>query len=126
MTDTISQLARQLEGQRERAMLSGSQAELERLIAEDAAYVHSNGSTQGREAYVDDVAVKRSVVYQRLSLGEVKVCASNASLLVLSGVMDAQIAKAAGTIAVRSVYTAVYEMRESRWLLVRFQATKLQ
>lgn len=114
-----------LEELREQAMRSADKEALERLLAPDLSYVHSNGSVQSRGEYIGDLTISRKVSYRQLKLFDVAVCAWSDSLLVVGGIMDATIDKNPAPLSFKSIYTALWQRTGDAWMLTRFQGTKV-
>lgn len=107
-----------------RAMEAGDLVALDRLLAPDCLYVHSNGTTQTRSEFL---AALKSGALKYLSIRpatppQVRLCGDDCA--IVTGPTQVEVARADGTrLSLALVVTAVYALADGRWQLVSYQST---
>lgn len=94
------------EDERFRAMIAGDLATLDRLIADDLRFVHSNGAVEGKAEFLRKLrsGERRYRRYEALSR-EVR---QEGALGLVFGEAEAEIERPGGSVRARMIYTAVY------------------
>ena len=95
-----------LEDQRFQAMTEGDLAALDRLIADDLRFVHSNGMVEDKAEFLRKLrdGERRYLLYRALAR-EVR---QEGGFSFVFGEADAEIARPGGGIRTRMTYTAIY------------------
>jgi hypothetical protein len=110
---------RALEARRCAAMLAANTGALSELLDESLAYVHSTGARDSRASYLDKLASKL-LRYETLELDVATITLSERFALV-RGAMKASIATRTGTLAVASLYEAVWMLSAGTWRIIAIQ-----
>jgi ketosteroid isomerase-like protein len=106
------------------AMIRDDRAELERLIAEGATYVHSNGVEETKREYLE--GVERGLYdYDRIEARNVRVHVSG-DVAVLTGTVSMSVGRRGEPkTVVPLLSTLVWIVEDGRWRLWRRHATRL-
>jgi len=109
------------EKQRCDAVLRRDVDALDRMMADDATYVHANGLKQSKQEYLKYVAAGK-VTYTSYSIDPPAIHLG-ADVAVTHGTFNYEIATANPARRGASIYTAVYVRVQGRWQLTAWQAT---
>lgn len=122
--DTLKTAVLRTDEARLRALEAGDLAALDRLLAPDCLYVHSNGTTQTRGEFLSAL---KSGALKYLSIRptappQVRLCGDDCA--IVTGPTHVEVARADGTrLSLTLVVTAVYALADGRWQLVSYQST---
>jgi len=116
---------RDVEAVRYRAMVQGDLETLDRVLADDLVYTHSNGRVDGKESLLG--ALRDGILdYRRMELGEVSIRAWGEAGVV-TGMVTMHVSVKAGEetrdLTLPARFTAVYRYGETGWRLVSWQST---
>jgi uncharacterized protein (TIGR02246 family) len=111
-----------LETERARAMVAGDLDALDRIMAADVLYTHSNGHPEGKREFIDAIR-SGNRKYRAMTCRDLHVRrAGNA--VVVTGEADGEVVAGGTTIPLALVYTAVYAESGGVWRLVAYQSTR--
>lgn len=106
------------------AMVRADTAELERLLADDLTYTHSNGQVETREKFLASIASK-AVVYKSIEPSGVEVRVYGEAA-VATGRVEMKVTAAGRDLAFVARFTAVYVREDGAWRLAAWQTTRLE
>lgn len=121
MSDRSEVLA--AENRRYGAMVAANVTELSHLCAPELVYVHSTGAKDDRRAYLDGVS-SGTFRYERIEHAEDEVVVLGDTALVW-GTMRAEGIAYGKAVQVSSLVLAVWTRRDTAWLLVGVQSTRV-
>lgn len=111
------------EDQRWAAQLAGDTAALEKLLAEELSYTHSNGLVDTKASFVDAVANKvfdyRSAERTDVAIeviGDLGMVTGRVAMHVVAGTREVHL---------DSRYSAIWVRRDGRWQFVCWQSTPI-
>lgn len=114
-----------LEDQRFKAMVAGDVSALERILADDLTYIHSNGQL---ETKVEFLARLRSgdLKYHAMPRSDVKVSILGCAAIV-TGKVDADVESKGQRLSFPMRFTDVYlKKNDGRWQMVAWQSSRIQ
>lgn len=106
------------------AMVRGDAAELDRLLARDLTYTHSNGRVETREKFLASIAAK-TLAYRSIEPSGVEVRVYG-DAAVATGQVDMKVTSAGKDLAFAARFTAVHVREDGAWRLVAWQTTRLE
>lgn len=114
---------RRLESRRLRAMMDANTAVLDRILADDLTYTHSNGAVDTKASFL--AALKSGkLTYESVTTHEVRVRVHGESAVVTGrGAMKVKAGDRELDMAVR--FTDVYAKRDGRWQMIAWQSTRI-
>ena len=108
---------------RMQAMVASDGAALERLLADDLSYGHSDGRVQGKSELLESLRTGK-MRYRRLSAEEASArvygCAG-----IVTAKASAEVETPERTLSVTLRYTATYAWLTDHWALVAYQSVRL-
>lgn len=111
------------ERQRFGAQVSKDYAVLDKVLANDMTYTHSNGNTDGKQSYIQSIRDGKSK-YDAIDVQELKVRVYGKTA-VINGVCLIKANNNGETINTHLRYTDVYVQNGKQWQLVAWQSIKL-
>lgn len=106
---------------RTQAMVAGDFPLLERVLADDLSYVHSNGLVAGKAALLAALRAHQ-IRYLSITTGDVAARDYGCTGVVTgSAMLEVEAGGRPATLALR--YTATYVLRDRRWQLAAYQST---
>ena len=112
-----------LEQERVEAMVKGDLATLERVLADDFVYTHSNARVETRPQLLE--ALRSGVMkYDGMTHSEVTAQAYGETVL-LRGLSDLKIKANGAPLSFRVRFLAVYARLKGRWQMVAWQSTRV-
>ncbi|WP_457787567.1 nuclear transport factor 2 family protein [Pseudomonas sp. PL-6] len=116
-------LITELEALRHRAMCEADSAALEQLLAPDLLYIHSDGTCDGKQAYLQGLRSQKWR-YQRIEC-HAQAVRIEGDCGVVSGLMQMNVVIAGQALAMTSRALGVWAKRREGWQLIAWQATRL-
>lgn len=120
---TAESEVRLAERQRFEAMTHQDVAALDTLLDDELDYVHTGGSLESRQQFIDAIR-KRTLVYESIAPSEVRVRVYDGLALAI-GRSEMRVRTASGVSSFGIRFTEVYVRREGRWLLTAWEATRV-
>jgi len=114
----------QAEKDRFAAMIKGDRAGLERVLAEDLTYTHTNALFQTKAEFIASVTggtIDYVSIVPSESDWKVRV---NGSIAIVNGVAAVNVIDTGKDLKFKLRYTTVHRNEGGRWLLVSWQATR--
>ena len=111
-----------LEAERGRAMVAGDLAVLDRILAADAIYTHSNGRAETKREFIDAIR-SGGRKYVRMTSSGLHVRRAG-DAVVVTGNADGEVVAGGATIPLALIYTAVYAETGGSWKLVAYESTR--
>ena len=115
---------REVTDRRFAAMVRADTAELDRLLAPDLTYTHSNGRVETREKFLASIASK-ALVYRSIEPSEVEIRLYG-DAAVATGRVEMKVSTGGQDQAFAARFTAVYVRQEGTWRLTVWQTTRLE
>jgi uncharacterized protein (TIGR02246 family) len=115
---------REVTDRRFAAMVRADTAELDRLLAPDLIYTHSNGRVETREKFLASIASK-ALVYRSIEPSDVQVRVYG-DAAVATGRVEMKVSAADKDQAFAARFTAVYVRKDGLWRLAAWQTTRLE
>jgi len=112
-----------IEEQRFAAMLSADTVTLDRLLASDLTYVHSNGKLESKQELVGAIKAG-SLKYKVIAPEDVHVRLYD-STAVVTGRCRFEVESSGAEIKLQVRYTDVYVKKASGWQLVAWESTRI-
>lgn len=110
--------------QRFAAMVRADVPELDRLLAGELTYTHSNGQVETREKFLASIAAK-TLIYRSIEPSGVEVRVYGEAA-VATGQVDMKVTAAGKDLAFAARFTAVYVREDGVWRLAAWQTTRLE
>lgn len=121
--DVVTEEIEAVEQERWQAMLAADTEALDRLLADELTYTHSNGLVDTKASLLDAIAVKRfdyrSADRRDVSIavvGDVAVITGRVAMLVVAGDREVHL---------DSRFSSVWARADDRWRFVCWQSTPL-
>jgi Domain of unknown function (DUF4440) len=105
-----------------KAMISGNKDSLAVLLADELSYGHSNGMTEGRQAFIEKIASGKSD-FVSIDLTE-QVITVSGKLAIVRHQLNAVTNDGGAAGAVKLKVLLVYQLKKGHWLLFARQAVK--
>ncbi|MNP02938.1 hypothetical protein D3C76_948050 [compost metagenome] len=121
--ENLKLLIAELETLRHRAMCEADSVALEKLLASDLLYVHSDGTCDGKHAYIQGLRSQKWR-YQTIECHEQDIRIEG-SCGVITGLMHMNVEIAGHARPITSRYIGVWIKRMEGWQLAAWQATRL-
>lgn len=112
-----------LEKQRFAALVSNDYQFLDKVLAEDLVYCHSNGRVDTKATFVQALKDKKTI-YQDMTSEELKVRIYGKTAII-TGTCSAKILSNGQQINTQFLYTDVYVKRKLGWQMVTWQSLRL-
>lgn len=114
-----------LEGERREALVADDPDRLARLLAEDLVHVHTTGVVHNKQELLEHAGT--FLAYLNVERSNLQVRRLSSEAAVMTGMMTNTIRfRASGETAVVQAYvTQVWVLRDKRWQIASFQATRL-
>lgn len=112
-----------VERQRFSAQVSKDYAVLEKVLANDLTYTHSNGNSDGKQSYIQSIRDGKSK-YDAIDVEELKVRVYGKTA-VINGVCMIKAMNNGETINTHLRYTDVYVRNGNQWQMVAWQSIRL-
>jgi ketosteroid isomerase-like protein len=106
-----------------KALLANDIAAVEELLADELTYVHSNGSLDTKESYLDALR-SGATRYLAMEMANLRV-RSYGDTAVVTGTMDARVRMGDREVNPKPRALIVYVKRDGRWQMVAWQTTNL-
>jgi Domain of unknown function (DUF4440) len=97
---------------------------LEKYISEDLFYIHSNGLTENKKEHIHTVLVKKIVYNSFEYLGTPKIL-KRKKTQIINGTVLVKGLFSGTPFESKLLFTAVYEKKNRKWQLLRWQSTKI-
>lgn len=120
---TVMEDVRRLEEARWAALIKGDLPALERLVADEMAYTHSNGIVQDKAAFFAQV-VGGTVAYRGIARSDERACVVGETVALLGRATIESVANGTSSF-VHVCYTSVWARRNGQWRFVCWQSTRL-
>jgi ketosteroid isomerase-like protein len=115
---------RAAEGQRIQALLAADFATVDRLLADELTYTHSNAKRDNKAAYMEPFLSGRTR-YQRLEPSEISVRVYGDTAIMTGRMLSvALVAGAESRTDLR--FTSVWILRDGRWQMAAWQSAKVE
>lgn len=121
MTTPVNFPGRELEQQRQTAMLAGDVPALNALLADSLVYVHSTGARDSKQSYLEKIEDK-SMRYLSLQFDDIEAVGQE-SVGIVTGKMSATVLKDGAEKTVRSYYMTVWVRQNGSWVMQAHQGT---
>lgn len=105
------------------AMVSRDSATLQRLLASDLIYLHSNSMQENKAQHIAAITSGK-IVYKKMKRGVVQV-RRYGKIAITNGDIDATGEVNGKTFDIHLAYSAVYRKRKKTWQLLNWQSTKI-
>jgi len=115
---------RSLEDERFQAMIAGDLATLDRLLADELTYVHSNGGMESKSEFLARIK-SGDLKYKAVTREGVRVRIENRAAVV-TGQAAMEVQSKGEDLSLRMRFTDVYVNRGGRWKLLVWQSTRIQ
>lgn len=106
-----------------KAMVGKDTVMLQKLIADDLAYIHSNTLTENKKEHIANIASGR-LVYEKMTREQAKV-RRYGKTAITNGVVHVHVVLNKNPLEMRLAYTAVYRKKGGTWQLVNWQSTRV-
>ena len=106
------------------AMTTADTAALRGMLHPDLLYIHSNGLEESAEDLVSSVAA-RDIIYQSFEPQQAPRVQTFGKTALVDGLVRVSGRYRGDAFAVDLRYTSVYRKVDGRWLLIRWQSTKV-
>lgn len=107
-----------LEARRYAAMLTNDAGALERLLSEDAVYVHSSGARDSKDEYLARIS-SGGLVYLSVEHSE-ELCVLSGSTGIVLGEMAAEVVLNGSRLSIENKHLAVWAGGEDGWRLLAY------
>ena len=114
---------RGLERERFRAMVDGDGASLDRLLSDQATFVHTNGKRETKQQFIDAITAGRRR-YRQIEIQSQEVVQAGNEACVVSGRVLIEMEANNGALLFPIAYTAILTHENGRWRLLAWQATR--
>ncbi|QGZ60483.1 nuclear transport factor 2 family protein [Paraburkholderia acidisoli] len=114
---------RGLERERFRAMVDGDGSLLERLLSDQATFVHTNGKRETKQQFIDAITAGRRR-YRQIEIQSQDVLPVGNETCVVSGRVLIEMEANSGALLFPIAYTAIQTQEDGHWRLVAWQATR--
>lgn len=111
------------EQRRFEAMTRTDTVALRDMLADDLLYVHSNALTENKKEHISAISSGR-MKYEKMTREQVRV-RRHGKTAITNGIVKASGLLKGTAFEVRLLYTAVYLKRHGKWLLERWQSTRM-
>ena len=118
------QAVEDLERARFAAMTRQDVTALERMLAPDLVYCHSNGLCETKAQALATIASGR-LRYKAIRIERTQARAEG-DVEITNGTISIEVEENGQSLSLRLVYTAVYVVREGHWQLTAWQSTRIQ
>jgi ketosteroid isomerase-like protein len=115
---------RAVEEQRIEAMIAGDLATLDRLLADELTYVHSNGQVETKAEFLGRIK-SGDLKYRSVRREDVRVRVEGRAAVV-TGRAAMEVRSKGEDLSLQMRFTDVYVERGGRWKLLAWQSTRLQ
>ncbi|MGQ0647943.1 MAG: nuclear transport factor 2 family protein [Gemmatimonadaceae bacterium] len=105
-------------------LIAKDSARVDRLLTDDARFIHSNGVVETKRDVLDDFRTKR-IEYFNVSVRDSSVRVYDERMAVVTGKMKVAGALDGKPYETDLLYTEVYVLRNDRWRLVTRHASRL-
>jgi hypothetical protein len=102
------------------AAVSGDTATLDKLLADDLDYCHSNGECEGKRAYLD--SIKAGTMKYRSIESAVDSAKVIGTVAILLGHANVNATRNGADLKMQIGYTAVFAWRDQRWQLTSWRS----
>ena len=119
----VEREVREADAERVRALLANDFAALERVLADDLTYVHSNGHLDTKKTYID-VLRSGATRYLTMDMSDVSVRALGEAA-VINATFNARVQVGDREINPTPRVLIVYARRDGRWQMVAWQSTPI-
>jgi uncharacterized protein (TIGR02246 family) len=112
-----------IERARFQTWVKGDVAAMQKVMADDVLYCHSNGQCQTKQEFIAEIESKQRV-YKKMELISMKAKALGSYAVLINGTVEVSAEAAGGKVAqFKGIYTSVYVRRDQRWQLISWQST---
>jgi hypothetical protein len=114
-----------LQAERDRfmAMHNADVAALEKLLAPELSYTHSNALVQGKAAFIGDIK-SGTIKYVKIDPSDMKATVFGTTALV-TGTADVHVVQNGNDLTFKIRYTDVHVNRGGAWQMVGWQSTRI-
>jgi Domain of unknown function (DUF4440) len=113
----------QAENDRFAAMKKADAAALEKLLAPELSYTHSNASVQDKAAFISDIKTG-TIKYLTIDAADMKVRIFG-SMAIVTGGATVHVIQNGNDLSIKIRYTDVHINRGGSWQMVAWQSTRL-
>jgi hypothetical protein len=113
----------QAENDRFAAMKKADAAALEKLLAPELSYTHSNASVQDKAAFISDIKTG-TIKYLTIDAADVKARIFGSTAIVTGGA-TVHVIQNGNDLSIKIRYTDVHINRGGSWQMVAWQSTRL-
>jgi hypothetical protein len=106
------------------AMISLDTAVLQKVIAEDVEYIHSNGLLDTKKSFIESVYTK-NLVHRKIDIKSQKVRFPDKKVAIVTGTCTYDIIYKAQEMKLDFFYTNMYVKRKGEWILINRQTSKM-
>jgi len=113
-----------LEKQRFEAMCKKDLPFLEKVLANDLVYTHSNALVESKNDFISSIKTGK-IVYEKMEVEEMGVRQFNKNIAILNGIVHVNGRLNGNAFDLRLRYTDVYVRQGKSWKLETWQSTKI-
>lgn len=122
--EKTAQQVREVERRRVQALTGNDMAALERLLADDLVYTHSNGLVDSKESFLASLR-SGAAKYEAMEHEDVRV-RTYGETAVLTGLTKVKVKSRGEDLSLTLRFTSVYAKQAGHWRMVTWQSTRLQ
>lgn len=107
-----------------RAQVQQDTAALQRLLADDMLYIHSNGLVESKSDFLQSIKTGK-ITYQAMQREGNAQVRTYGKTGIINGIVAAKGLSSGNPFDIRIRYTAVYHKKKSTWQLISWQSTRI-
>ncbi|QES88138.1 nuclear transport factor 2 family protein [Rhizosphaericola mali] len=112
------------EKEREAAMITGNVEVLQKLLAEDAIYIHSSAKVDNTQSYIAPILAKK-VRYDVLEIEISRIININENKIVLLyGQVQIEALLEGSYTKLDNLFTMIWKLENNQWVMYSWQSTK--
>lgn len=115
---------RKLEAARMQAMLDNDAAMLDKLLADDLLYTHSNAQSDSKAAYLDKL-LAGSVRYRSIAMHDQAIRPLGEAAALVTGRMTAEVELGGTPRSLNNLFATLWQKRNGAWRMVLYQPTPI-
>jgi hypothetical protein len=105
------------------AMLKADAAALEKLLADELSYTHSNAAVQDKKAFIDDIKTGK-IKYLTIDVTDQKARVYG-NMAIVTGAASVHVIQNGNDLTIKIRYTDAHINRAGAWQMVAWQSTRL-
>lgn len=105
------------------AMLKADAAALERLLADELSYTHSNAAVQDKKAFIDDIKTGK-IKYLTIDVTDQKARVYG-DMAIVTGAAAVHVIQNGNDLTIKIRYTDAHVNRAGAWQMVAWQSTRM-